>query len=329
MTASVAFFNVNVVLFSVTIQYIVLGVYNLIRLNVKGTAMDYFVLQCQLVFLGGTYALSLAFLFTETEAPKPPDAAQTPEAPKAADAEYSLVPQSEDEARPPKHDQGNKYVLGPRVQGMFDAIVAAKIACGAVLALLLQSVLSCYIGTDRATCAQTWRGDYRVGFAFFYALLTLTALSSLQLSSRKLQRSEFSKSRTSSHGFVFFCVYVMFAHSFYTKFEDKCHHSVTGSKLAVDGVALIALLLNLCLEVLYYNRFHAPAHMKRMDLVYELQIFLHLAFYVTYAVTFEGIAQDVVTLVLVGGLGVADVVAFLRHLYGDRGTPRDRRKKGQ
>ena len=48
----------------------------------------------------------------------------------------------------------------------------------------------------------------------------------------------------------------------------------------------------------------------------------------SYAVMFEGLTQDMVTLVLVAGLGVVDVVAFLRHLYGDRGSTRDRRKKG-
>ena len=74
MTASVAFFNVNVVVFSVVIQYVVLGVYNLIRLSVKGTSIDYYLLQTELIFLSAVYVLALAFFFTEP----PPAAPEQP-----------------------------------------------------------------------------------------------------------------------------------------------------------------------------------------------------------------------------------------------------------
>lgn len=340
MTASVAFFNVNVVVFSVVIQYVVLGVYNLIRLSVKGTSIDYYLLQTELIFLSAVYVLALAFFFTE-----PPPAA--PEQPYRALPTTNSDDDSDDDSGDSGDDQRKKRrpsvrgglfrgdskdsgddrpaqprqqtVVGPRVQGMFDLIVTAKVACGAVLGLLVQSLLTCYVGGGAATCARTWRGDYRVGFAAFYILLTLTALSSLQMCSRRLERSEFSKSRGSTHAFVFFCLYVTFADAFYRKFQDVCSHGLNSAKLGVGTAVPVMLVLNFLLELLYYNRFHAPAQMTRLDLVYELQLFLHLAFYVSYAVTYEGLTSDAATLCIVLVVVFLDVYVFVGHLYGARG----------
>ena len=324
MTASVAFFNVNVVLFSVVIQYVVLGVYNLIRLSVKGTSLDYYLLQTELIFLAAVYVLALAFFFTES----PPARA----APAATDGSYRALPKTDsdddDSDDDSDDDRGSRSrrkkpqqqtVVGPRVQGMFDLIFTAKMACGAVLGLLVQSLLTCYVGGSAATCARTWRGDYRVGFAAFYILLTLTALSSLQMCSLRLERSEFSKSRGSTHAFVFFCLYVTFADAFYRKFQDVCSHGLNSAKLGVGTAVPVMLVLNFLLELLYYNRFHAPAQMTRLDLVYELQLFLHLAFYVSYAVTYEGLTGDAATLCIVVVVVLLDVYVFVGHLYGARG----------
>ena len=177
MTASTSFFNVNVALFSTSIQYLVLGVYNLIRLNLKGTAIDYFVLQSEIIFVGTVYVFSIIFLFSDTDAKR------------KTDTGYRAIDKQDDEDDENSHvqrllgvipnstiqpDDGDKdTVLGPRVQGMFDIIMTCKIACGVVLSLLAQSLLSCYIGNNNTMCAKTWRGDYRVGFAVFYILMTL------------------------------------------------------------------------------------------------------------------------------------------------------------
>jgi hypothetical protein len=78
-------------------------------------------------------------------------------------------------------------------------------------------------------------------------------------------------------------------------------------------------VLNFVLELLYYNRYHAPAQMTRLDLVYELQLFLHLAFYVSYAVTYEGLTDDAATLCILLAVVLLDVYVFFGHLYGARG----------
>ena len=62
MTAQLIFYNISVVLFASCFEYSILGIYNLVRMDMSQTAIDYFILQLQLILYGGTYFLATLFL---------------------------------------------------------------------------------------------------------------------------------------------------------------------------------------------------------------------------------------------------------------------------
>ena len=63
MTTALVFYNMSVVIFFAScFEYAILGCYNLIRMDMYQTSIDYFLLQFQLIFNGAAYVLAVTLL---------------------------------------------------------------------------------------------------------------------------------------------------------------------------------------------------------------------------------------------------------------------------
>lgn len=313
MLAQHVFFSWNVVLFFAVIQYAVLGLYNLIRLNMNGTAIDYYALRVELTFSGGLFVLSVILMSwgIQNERISKYDG-------------YKRVKGNEE-----KGDSNREKKDGDvnwAKQALFDVCIVGILVFTAIVAFLAQTLFSCYTGFGKNVCGNTWRGDYRIGFVIFYILSLLCMMSSLEFCLRRLPRSEFSKHRRSTHAFVFFCMYAMLLDHFYKKSNRTCSEHMTFQSFDTLVFISFALGCNFALELLYYNRFKTPNTRSRVDIWSEFQVLLHVLVYVGYILTFKGIVKDAVTIVVTVFLLSLDIISFFTRLYQSEDSLEENKK---
>ena len=284
MTTALVFYNMSVVIFASCFEYAILGCYNLIRMDMYQTSIDYFLLQFQLIFNGAAYVLAVTLL--------------------------CLQPAEREDAESSRFQRFCK-------QCSRDIVAVCSITSVAILFILAESITSCYLTEGDELCRHTWSGSYRIAFGFFYALFALAILGSLQMVRIKMQQRSVSDmaERRKTYLFVFFCLYITVHSLFFEKFESECGHVKAKSTLPLVVVVVMALLVNFALELIHYNHFDGNMSGAVFRFAVHGQHLLHLALYVSFFISHENIMEEYIMLAVTALLAVYEVVAFVQSLY--------------
>tara|TARA_B100000405_G_scaffold50651_2_gene33503 strand:- start:21398 stop:22393 length:996 start_codon:yes stop_codon:yes gene_type:complete len=286
MAAQLIFYNMSLVLFASCFQYAILGAYNLARMDMYQTAIDYFILRFQIFVYGSAYVLSICLLCLQKS----------------------------------ESDKGSES-KGDLIKGQFsvDLISLCTISAISVLALVGDSILSCYTTSNKGFCVNTWDGNYRLAFAFFYFLIGMTILGSLQIVRTKTRSALYADgARRKTYIFVFYCLYIAFITNFFQKFEEECGHKNRQSSLPVTSLVIMTLVLNMILEILHYNDYDRNMSGAVFQFSVHGQYLLHLALYATVFITYDGILNDYILLAVTVFVFLFEMLGFAASLYHDK-----------
>ena len=229
-------------------------------MDMSQTAIDYFILQLQLILYGGTYFLATLFLCLDHDS---------------------------------NHAEEKGGLKKLRKQGIVDLCSVCAMGAISILALIADSIVACYSDNNKSLCSHTWSGTYRIAFAFFYGLVGISIIGSLQMIRIKIKSACYvDGERRKTYIFAFYCIYLVFVSQFFEKFEKHCGHKNRESSLPVVPLAVVGLFLNMCLELLYENDYDRVLSGSVFQMSTHGQYLLHLFFYVTVFITFEQITRE-------------------------------------
>ena len=162
---------------------------------------------------------------------------------------------------------------------------------------------------------QTWSGTYRIAFAFFYGLVGISIIGSLQMIRIKIKSACYvDGERRKTYIFAFYCIYLVFVSQFFEKFEKHCGHKNRESSLPVVPLAVVGLFLNMCLELLYENDYDRVLSGSVFQMSTHGQYLLHLFFYVTVFITFEEITREYTFLSVTAVTVASEIFDFAQSL---------------
>lgn len=266
MNITFTIYNLNVLIFSICVQYLVLSLYRAIRFENYGTAFDTFLIQNLLFFFLVVYVCIMIALFilekrTE-ENPKQNNEAfdadantysgtvafpadqqsqvmyqytpipQIPQIPQSYETQTAYQPQMTYIPTQPNPTTASAPKKNSLLLLINSAVKSCKIALVATMTLLLHSVLGCWtLDYSLDVCVFTWNGNVRVYFGVFYILMLLSGLISLQVIDVNPLTNEGKNLRPATVYFLFVCTVLLLHRSYIQKIDEVCLY-----KTMVDGI---------------------------------------------------------------------------------------------
>lgn len=264
MNPKVVFYNNSIVLFISCFQYLVLGLHNIVRTSYSTTAVEYYMLRPQLIFIALQYFVTVILLCST---------------PKASESESAL-------------DTRRMHIFA----AMCDVTIASIIVLGVTISFQVETLLSCYTELDRDLCRNTWIGNYRIGFAFFYLFTNMIMMASLQMIRIKLRKDARQKEQEKgSYFFLFACIFLVFFDTFKSKMIETCTLVTYSSSLPIVSSVIILISLTFAVDLVEANDIFQMIKSST-----RLRNLFHVAFYVSVYLTYNGIFRHPITLSILG-----------------------------
>lgn len=253
MNITFTIYNLNVLIFSICVQYLVLSLYRAIRFENYGTAFDTFLIQNLLFFFLFVYVCIMIALFIlekrteenqkqnnealDQDANLYPGTVPFPanqQSQVTNPFQYTQIPQTYETLNqyPPQMmyvpTQPNPTTASAPKKNSLPLLInstvkSSKIALLATMTLLLHSVLGCWtLDYSLDVCVFTWNGNVRLYFGVFYILMLLSGLISLQVIDVDPLTSESRNLRSATVYFLFACTVLVLHRSYIQKIDEVC-----------------------------------------------------------------------------------------------------------
>lgn len=232
-------FNINLILFSVAAQYIVLSIFNLARMGVADSAVDHYFLQTALIFYVLVYAYVLLYITTSRE---------------------DLVV---------LQDKTSPSTLPLYWKSMVELLSLTKAVSFAFIANFINSLLSCLLpnADQHSMCFITWGESYRIILGVVYVFLMCTVAGTTSILLANIHATEKLRISSASSYIYTFAVSTILIRNFYvlkhhtacvanldpTSQEYQRAHSA-GSESAQTGIGICIALYVLVYVVFVIDR---------------------------------------------------------------------------
>jgi hypothetical protein len=247
-------FNINLILFSVGAQYIVLSIFNLARLGVADSAVDHYFLQTALIFYVLVYAYVVLYITTSRE---------------------DLVV---------LQDKTSPSALPLYWKSMVELLSLTKAVSFAFIANLINSLLSCLLpnADQHSMCSISWGESYRIILGVVYVFLMCTVAGTTSILLANIHATEKLRiSGASSYIYTFAVATILIRNFYVLKHHTACvanldatlpeyqrAHSA-GSDNAQTGIGVCIALYVLVYVVLVIDRGFCQPDSEAVDMFHN------------------------------------------------------------